>query len=252
MKKKLIVGNWKMNPNTLLEAKRIYRSVRKVSSVLSGTDVVICPPFVYLGVFLNKKNDSPIGIGAQDAYFEEQGAFTGEVSANMLKNLGVEYVIVGHSEKRKSGDTDEIISKKVEALLKMGIHPILCVGEKERDDHGVYLETLKNQIKNSLNKVSKKNISKLIVAYEPLWAIGAKEAMSPSVVHEMALFVKKVLSDMYGHDEAVSTPVLYGGSVNFRNAGDIIVQGEVDGLLVGRESINSTGFVELLKAVDLL
>lgn len=252
MKKKLIVGNWKMNPNTLLEAKRIYRSVRKASINLTKTEVVVCPPFIYTGIFLNKKNDTPVSIGTQDVYFEEQGAFTGEVSTLMLRDLGVRYVIVGHSEKRAKGDTEEIISKKVQALLEVGIHPILCVGEKERDDHGLYLETLKNQIKNSLNKVQKKHIDKLIIAYEPLWAIGAKEAMTPSLVHEMALFVKKVLSDMYGHDKAIETPVLYGGSVNFRNAGDILIQGEVDGLLVGRESINSTGFVELLKAVDAL
>jgi triosephosphate isomerase len=114
------------------------------------------------------------------------------------------------------------------------------------------LDILKTQIKNSLNKVAKKNIGKLIIAYEPVWAIGAKEAMSPTDIHEMSLFIKKVLADIYGHDEALSTTVLYGGSVNFRNAGDIIIKGEVDGLLVGRESINSAGFTELLKVVDSL
>lgn len=241
-----------MNPPTLEEAKRIYKKTKNTTAKLVKTDVVICPPFIYLSSFLNKKVQSPLKIGAQDSFFEEQGSFTGEISPVMLKNLDITHVIVGHSEKRAKGDTDENISKKIQALLELGIHPILCVGEKERDDHGAYLEILKNQIKDSLNKVQKKNIRKLIVAYEPLWAIGAKEAMVPTDIHEMSLFIKKVLSDIYGHDEALSTTILYGGSVNFRNAGDIIIQGEVDGLLVGRESINSEGFSELLKAVDVL
>ena len=241
-----------MNPVTLDEAKRIYRSVKNISSKLSNTEVVVCPPFVYLGNFANSKFSNPVSLGSQDAFFEEQGAFTGEVSPFMLKNLGISYVIVGHSERRAMGETDEIIAKKIQLLLETGIHPVLCVGEKERDSHGAYLDVLKNQIKDSLNKVPKKHIGKLIVAYEPIWAIGAKEAMSPEDIHETALFIKKVLSDIYGHDEALRTPVLYGGSVNFRNAGDIIFKGQVDGLLVGRESINPPGFAELLKTVDLL
>ncbi len=252
MKRRLIIGNWKMNPATLEEARRIYQSAKNISNKLNKTDVVICPPFIYLSTFLNKKIQSSLKIGAQDVFFEESGAFTGEISPMMLKNLGVNYIIIGHSEKRAEGETEELISKKIQAALDIGISPILCVGEKERDTHGNYLDILKTQIKNSLNKVSKKHISKLIVAYEPLWAIGAKDAMDPATVHEMSLFIKKVLSDIYGHDEALSTPILYGGSVNFRNAVDIITKGEVDGLLVGRESINSTGFVELLKVVDLL
>ncbi len=250
--KKIIVGNWKMNPTTLEEARRIYRSTKNTADKLKKISVVICPPFVYIPPLLNTRSESVVSIGAQDVYFEEQGAFTSEISPVMLKDLGVTHIIIGHSEKRAKGDTDEVVAKKIRLALELGLSPILCVGEKERDAHGAYLNSLKTQIKNSLNKVSKKNINKLIVAYEPLWAIGAKEAMNPADVHEMSLFVKKVLSDIYGHDEALSTPILYGGSVNFRNAGDIIVRGEVDGLLVGRESVNSAGFAELLKAIDIL
>ena len=252
MNKKLIVGNWKMNPITIEEAKRIYRSVNNISKKLSSTDIVICPPFVYTKTFLNNNSKSKVFVGAQNVFTEEQGSYTGEISPLMLKNLGVSYVIVGHSERRARGETDEIISKKVQLAIDSNLIPILCIGEKERDAGGSYLNILKEQIKNSLNKVTKKSIGKLIIAYEPLWAIGAKEAMTPADVHEMGLFIKKVLSDLYGHSEAVSTKILYGGSVNFRNAADIIVQGKVNGLLVGRESINSAGFVELLKTVDLL
>ncbi len=252
MNKKIVVGNWKMNPTSVEEARRIYRSVNNTAKKLTSTDVVVCPPFVYSKLFLSKNNKNPVLVGSQDSFMEDQGSYTGEVSPLMLKDLGISYVIVGHSERRARGETDELVSKKIQAVLESGMSPILCIGEKERDAGGNYLHFIKDQIKNSLNKVSKKYINKLVIAYEPLWAIGAKEAMNTSDIHEMTLFIKKVLSDIYGHSEALSTKILYGGSVNFRNATDIIVSGQVNGLLVGRESINSAGFVELLKAVDLL
>lgn len=235
---------------TLDEAKRINKTIKNTSKNLKSTSVVICPPFPYIPSLISKTADSKVFVGAQNIHSELEGAYTGEVSAKMLKEYGVSHVVVGHSERRQMGETDEMISKKVQILLDLGMSPILCVGEKTRDDHGSHLDFLKNQIKNSLNKVSKKNINKLIVAYEPIWAIGAKEAMDPATVYEMSLFVKKVISDIFGHNEAMKTPVLYGGSVNFRNAPDIISKGQVDGLLVGRESVNPIGFVELLKAVD--
>jgi triosephosphate isomerase len=170
----------------------------------------------------------------------------------MLKDLGVKYVIVGHSETRTRGETDENVSKKIQALLDNGIKPILCIGEKERNEDGSHLDFIKDQIKSSLNKVNKKNINDLIVAYEPIWAIGAKEAMDAPSIYEMSLFIKKVLSDIYGQESAIATPILYGGSVNFRNASEIFVTGKVDGLLVGRESVNPPGFTELLKVVDAI
>lgn len=252
MKKRIIIGNWKMNPRTLEEAKNIYKSTKTVADKLKSVSVVMCPPFVYTSTLLNSRTETTVKIGSQDAYFEEQGSYTGEISPVMLKDLGVEYAIIGHSERRSKGETDEMISKKVALCLEVGIIPILCIGEKVRDEGGSHLDFIKDQVKNSLNKVPKKNISKLIIAYEPIWAIGAKEAMVPESIYEMSLFIKKVLSDMYGHDEGISTPILYGGSVNFRNALDIFNKGKIDGLLVGRESVNITGFVELLKTVDTI
>lgn len=241
-----------MNPTTLEEARKIFKSIKSTSEKLKSVNVVLCPPFVYIPILLNTRSESVVSVGAQDVYFEDQGSFTGEVSPIMLKDLGVSHVIVGHSEKRAKGDTDEMIAKKVQSVLEVGLNPILCVGEKERNEDGSHLEFLKAQIKNSLNKVSKKYIDKLIVAYEPVWAIGAKESMNPANIYEMSIFVRKVMADMYGHDEAVSTPVLYGGSVNFRNAQDIFIKGQIDGLLVGRESVNLAGFTELLKSVDII
>lgn len=252
MKRKIIVGNWKMNPTTLEEAKRIFNFTKKIAKKSSSLHIVLCPPSVYISSLRSRKATPCLGIGAQNAHFEEQGSFTGEISALMLKDLGVTHIIVGHSERRAGGETDEVISKKVETVLEAGIHPILCVGEKERDHNSLYLEILKNQIKNSLSKVPKRLINQIIIAYEPVWAIGAKEPMDPVIIEEMSIFVRKVISDIYGRDNAIATPVLYGGSVNFRNAGDIIVKGGVDGLLVGRESVNVLGFVELLKAIELI
>ncbi len=249
MKKRIIVGNWKMNPISLDLAKKLFKSTKSTADKLNSVKVIVCPPFVYIPSLV--KTISSVSIGAQNVNAEGQGSFTGEVSPLMLKDLGVSHVIVGHSERRKMGETDENISNKVQALLEQDISPILCIGEKERNEDGSHLEFLKEQIKNSLNKVNKKNIDKLIVAYEPIWAIGAKEAMNSSEIYETSIFIKKVLSDIYGHDLAVSTPILYGGSVNFRNALEIFEKGQVDGLLIGRESVNPPSFVELLKTVDI-
>jgi triosephosphate isomerase len=247
---KIVVGNWKMNPDYVEEAKRIIRETRKIASKLIRTSVVVCPPFTFIPNALKSRDPKVISVGAQDIHPEERGAFTGSVSALMLKDMGVDYVIIGHSERRKAGDTNEIISQKVKTALESGLSAILCVGEDVHDADGGYLDTLKQQIKSSLAGVPKKLVKKLVIAYEPVWAIGAKTAMEPATVNEMAIFVRKVLADTFGQDSVMSTPILYGGSVNFRNAGDIVTKGGVDGLLVGRESVNPPGFSELLKAVD--
>lgn len=241
-----------MNPTALSEVSRIMASVKKIASKLTSTYVIACPPLVYAQKVIPKKPISNLSIGAQNTFYEEQGAFTGEISPLMLKDIGITHVIIGHSERRSMGETDEIVAKKIRSTLEVGIHPILCIGEAERDSHILYLDILKNQIKNSLALTSKKFINQLIIAYEPIWAIGAKEAMDPALIEETTIFIRKTLSDIYGHDIALKTPILYGGAAHFRNAPDIIVRGKVDGLLVGRESVNVPGFIELLKAVDAL
>jgi|ERR1035437_39918 triosephosphate isomerase len=246
--RKIVIGNWKMNPETIEQAKTIVAKTKKAAAKLERTTVVVCPPFPFISLVAKKKE---IKTGAQNVYFEDGGAFTGEVSAIILKNSGVSHVIIGHSERRNiMGESDDLIAKKAVAVARVGMTTVLCVGEKIRDEQGAYLDFLKNQIKNSLAGYPKKSLNNLIVAYEPIWAIGAKEAMTPSLVHEMTIFIKKVLSDMYGQEEVSAVAVLYGGSVNFRNAADIVKLGEVDGLLVGRESINMAGFPDLLKVVD--
>ncbi|MEK7501824.1 MAG: triose-phosphate isomerase [Patescibacteria group bacterium] len=249
--KRLIIGNWKMNPITLVEARKIARRIKRVAPDLTKAEAVICPPSPFIAGCSPKKAIKNFHIGAQMVSYEESsGPFTGEVSAPMLRGLGCEYVIVGHSEQRKQGDTDAIVSKRMKAVLDAGMVAVVCVGEAARDEGGIYLEDLKNQVKNSFMDIPKKYVGDIVIAYEPIWAIGAKEAMPPEQVYEMSLFVKKVFSDVFGVDNGLKVKVLYGGSVNFRNAVLIITVGKVDGLLVGRESVNVSGFVELLKAVD--
>lgn len=249
MNKKLIVGNWKMNPGTLGEAKIIARKVRRIADGLSSVETVICPPYVFV-CGCSGRSQSRLRLGAQDVSQEYGGAHTGEVGANMLRDIGVKYVLVGHSERRKIGDTDEIVSKKLVLSINAGLIPILCVGEEIRDEGGAYLETLKKQIKESLFGIAKKYAGTIIMAYEPVWAIGAKQAMISSQICEMAIFVKKVFADVFGAEAGMKVKVLYGGSVNKNNADDIIRAGKVDGLLVGRDSIDVSSFSELLKIVD--
>jgi triosephosphate isomerase len=256
--KKLVIGNWKMNPATVAHAKRIILATKKTARTLSRTAVVMCPPFLFLPYALPRggsvKNAKDPGVGAQNVYFEEGGAFTGEVSTQMLADMGLSHVIVGHSERRKMGETSEIVAKKAIATAMTRLAAVVCIGEETRDQEGVYLDFIKEQIKASLAGFPKKLVTdgKLVIAYEPIWAIGAKEAMTPALIHEMSIFIKKVLSDLYGQAEATAVPILYGGSVNFRNAADIVSVGDVDGLLVGRESVNQPGFSELLRAVDMV
>lgn len=247
--KTLIVGNWKMNPDTAEKAKEIFLETKKVVKALKNTKVVVCPPFIYLSG-LEKLNDSKIILGAQDMFWEKNGSFTGEISSEMLKGEG--YVILGHSERRELGETDEMISKKIISASQSGLVSILCVGEKERDIHGEYLHFLRAELINSLGKLPKSGLKQLVIAYEPIWAIGKtdNEAMKPTDIHETILFIKKVLAEIYDKKAALSVPILYGGSVNFNNAKEIITLGEVQGLLVGRESLNSKKFGELLKNVD--
>ena len=238
-----------MNPKTAEEAKEIFLGTKKTVKMLKNTEVVVCPPFVYLSD-LEKINDSKIILGGQDMFWEESGSFTGEISAKMLKGEG--YVILGHSERRELGETDEMVSKKLASAINAGLKPIFCVGEKERDAHGEYLHFIRRQIINSLGKLPKKSLAKLIIAYEPVWAIGKseEEAMKPSDIHEISLFIKKVLADIYDKKTAIVTKILYGGAVGAKNAKEIIVLGEVQGLLVGHESLRADKFSELLKNVD--
>ncbi len=250
MKKRIIIGNWKMGPNTQSEAKDIFVAARKMAEKSSKTEVTICPPSIFISNLT--KLAKGINIGAQNVSSFVEGSHTGEVTANMLTDLGVKFVIVGHSERRSLGESDLDISKKIKNLLDEKITPILCIGEKTRDEHGVFFTDLKNQLVNSLTGIAKTDISKIIFAYEPVWAIGAKTALEPKDVHESILFLKKILAETYDHEIAMSVRVIYGGSVNVRNARDIVELGEVDGVLVGRDSLNKISFADIINQINLI
>jgi triosephosphate isomerase len=248
--KKLIIGNWKMNPASLQDAKRIARKTRSIAAGLAHTEVVACPPSAFISAAASRKPAANFALGAQSVSVEEGGPFTGEIGAAMLKSLGVEYVIAGHSEQRSRGDTDDMVSRRISRILESGMCAVVCVGEKVRDESGAHFDFLRLQIKNTFAGVPLNKAKSIILAYEPIWAIGAKEAMAPEQIYEMSIFVKKVFADIFGQEAAMKLKVIYGGSVNFRNAAEIISIGKVDGILPGRESVNMPGFTELLKAVD--
>lgn len=251
--KKIIVANWKMNPQWIPDAKKIASATARTSKKLKKTTVVVCPPFVFMSsVSGNIKSGKQCFLGAQDLYKEERGSFTGEISPLMLSNLGVKYAIIGHSERRKMGETDASVSEKAFSALKNGIIPIICVGEKSRDEHGHYLHELSAQIKQSLSGINKKFADKIIIAYEPIFAIGAKEPLSTREIHETTLYIRKNLSDLYGKSVGLSVPILYGGSVFSENAGEIVKEGKVDGLLVGRDSLDPKNFSIILETVDVI
>jgi triosephosphate isomerase len=196
-------------------------------------------------------------LGSQDVFWEEEGSYTGEISAKMLKNLGVEYVIIGHSERRRLGETDEAINKKIRQALKNHLKVIFCVGEFERDDENKYFQFVKNEISKGLDKVPTRLLKNLIVAYEPIWAISSVNksgkarfnADTPENAQEMAIYIKRVLVSLFGKIVQKS-PVLYGGSVEAENAASFLKKEGIEGLLVGRASWSAKTFGELLKNID--
>ncbi len=249
-KKRIVIGNWKMSPPTLAEAKILFRKVSIVAAKLQNVDTVICPPFVFLSQFMGTRAK----LGAQDVFWQNGERFTGEISAEMLFSLGVSYCLAGHSERRALGETDEQVSKKVQVATQAGLSVVLCVGERERDANGVYFEFLKNQIRNSFLGVKPRFLSQVIIAYEPVWAIGKsfRDAMSPTDIGETAIFIRKVLSDIYGQGAVANVPILYGGSVETENVSDVLRFGGVAGALVGHKSLVAEEFTKILKIANTL
>ncbi len=239
-----------MNPVGLAEAKKIASSVKRTMRGVKKTQVVVCPPYVYLSPLAGVRSDSLL-LGSQDAFYEPSGSYTGEVSFAQLHQFGVSFVIIGHSERRKAGETDEMIHKKVCAVVGEGMTAILCVGENARDEHGEYMGFVKNQIVSGIKDVSKKMIDHVVIAYEPSWAIGGAKAMNPREVHEMYIFIKKVLHDMHG-SLADGVRILYGASVMVDTAEAIVREGCVQGLLVGRDSLKPEEFSTIIKSIDAI
>jgi triosephosphate isomerase len=246
--KRLVVGNWKMNPKTTAEAKKIAMDLKKTMRGVRNVEAVMCPPFVYLPIISSLVSTNVL-LGAQNAFAENFGAHTGEVSFAQLPQFNVKFVITGHSERRAMGESDESVNKKVLAVTNDGMSAILCVGEKIRDKQGEYFSVVREQIIADLKNFSRKSLELLIIAYEPVWAIGAREAVASRDIHEMFIFIKKVLREIFG-TSGDTVRIIYGGSVSPDNAGEIIRDGFVQGLLVGRDSLNSENFSAIIRAVD--
>ncbi len=243
-----VIANWKMNPETVEEAKRIFSGIKRISTNLKRTQVVVAPPTLFAPLFV-KAQHKKLVVAAQDTWYEQKGSFTGQISPTMLVDAGVSSTIIGHSERRALGETNELIQKKVIAALKAGLGVTLCIGETTRDADGSYFNGIRTQLASALTGLPRVALAQLVIAYEPVWAIGAIEPMNTHDIHSMMIFIKKTLGDIFTKDVAKTIPIVYGGSVFAENAAEIIEKGGVQGLLVGRESLTN-GFLDLLKIVD--
>ncbi|MDP3956193.1 MAG: triose-phosphate isomerase [bacterium] len=247
----IVIANWKMNPPRLNEAVRLFKNTSQASKKLKHTSVVIATPVSYLYALSKTLKGKGPAFAAQDIFTEVLGAFTGEESATMLKEVGAEYAIVGHSERRAMGENNELISRKVLAAHKAKLIPILCIGESQRDSLGEYLKTIGEQLESGLQYVTGPQVAKTIIAYEPVWAIGAeakKEATARDIV-EVNLYIRRVLTDRIGPNKANSVSILYGGSVSAENISEYVKEAGVNGFLVGRASLLAS-FTKILEAVD--
>lgn len=249
MIKKILIGNWKMNPVRLSDAIRLGKEIQKVKS--AKATVVICAPFAYLSPFktMIKKN---VALGAQNLFPEDSGPYTGEISAKMLADLGVSYVIIGHSERRALGEDDSVINKKLKAALKAKLTPIFCVGEKVRDDAHRYLLFIKSQLQDGLAGIPKASLKNIIIAYEPIWAIGtgAPRSATPEESREMSVFIKKTIADIFGAQSLAGLRIVYGGSANDKDADGFLKHGGVDGLLVGHASLDAKKFTKMIQIAN--
>jgi triosephosphate isomerase len=250
--KALIAANWKMNPRTLKEARALFAAIQGPASKLRFSSAVLCVPFPFLESLRSNYNGKKIYFGAQDVFWEPSGSFTGEVSVEQLLSIGSEYVIIGHSERRELGESNDSIARKLSAAISAELITILCVGEHERDAEGNYLGFIRAQIESAIQGAPQRYWGNIVIAYEPLWAIGrrAEDAVTSHDLHTMALYIRKVLRELLGDKVALDIPILYGGSVEPANAEELLREGAVDGFLIGHASLVATQFIDILKAAE--
>ncbi len=235
-----------MNPDTVGEARKFFSAISRRAAKNSKVAVVIAPPMSFISILSGKK----IHISGQDVSAELRGAYTGSVSARQVRSAGAEYAIIGHSERRAAGDNNKIIAQKTAQALDAGLRVILCVGEIERDNHARYLREIREQITTVLSNLSdKKKIQWITIAYEPVWAVGKNydTALKPADIHEMTIYIKKIVSEIFGKKIGLKTPVIYGGSLNSENTQMILKEAFVEGLLVGRQSLDPEAFGNIIE-----
>ncbi|MCX6826395.1 MAG: triose-phosphate isomerase [candidate division Zixibacteria bacterium] len=250
MRLKIIIGNWKMN-KTGPEAMELARGLIGTVGKTDRPRVVLCPPFTALGDVAKLIKGSSIFLGAQNMYSKESGAYTGEIAPAMLLTIGVSYVILGHSERREYfSESDVIVNDKVKLAIKTGLIPIVCVGEKlEERDAGLSEEFIGRQIDGSLGDLTEEELKKVVIAYEPVWAIGTGRTATPEMAQEIHIFIRNRLGKRYGDIAAGTISILYGGSVNGGNAAGLLSQPDIDGALVGGASLKIDEFTKIVSSI---
>jgi triosephosphate isomerase len=250
MKRYLIAGNWKMNKTTGEAVELAQKLVESLKDV-KDRDILICPTFTSLYSVHQVIKGTKIKLGAQDVFYENSGAFTGEISPIMLKDVGCEYVIIGHSERRHIiGERDELINKKVKAAINNGLKVILCVGELlEEREAGKTLEVVKTQVEKGLNGISEDEMKNVVIAYEPVWAIGTGKTAKPEDAQEVHAYIRELLSKLYSKEIANETIIQYGGSVKASNIDSLMAMQDIDGALVGGASLVAEEFTRIVKFV---
>ena len=244
----LIVGNWKLNPVSAADATALAAAVARTHKTAAEPYVAIAPSFPYLLEVAKKIKKSTVQLAAQDVYYKNIGAYTGEVSVLQLKDAGVQFVIVGHSERRAMGETDDIVQQKVQAVLKHRLTPIVCIGERERDEQGNFFSFVEAQLRSLAAVLPPAAMRKVVIAYEPIWAIGTGNTATADDVKEMQLFIETVLTKLYDRATARAVRLLYGGSVKPHNAAELHKVGGMRGFLVGGASLQAKDFMAIVKA----
>ncbi|MBI5644505.1 triose-phosphate isomerase [Candidatus Kaiserbacteria bacterium] len=245
--KSLVVANWKMNPQTFREAKQLFEATRRAAESVRSVSLVVAPPALYLRELKRAYKGRKISLAAQNAHAAGSGAYTGELSLTQVQDAGASYVLIGHAERRAAGEGNDDVRKKVAAALSTRLAPILCVGEATRSPRGEHFLYVAEQLQAGFADVLPGKANRVIVAYEPVWAIGTQKSMTPADMHEMAIFIRKTVQGK-GHN-GLAIKILYGGSIDERNAHDMIERGDVNGLLVGRASTEAKKFADLLEAL---
>jgi triosephosphate isomerase len=249
--KSLLVANWKMNPPTFKEAKKLFEATKKAADTAKSVSIVVAPPAIYVRELRASYRGKRIAFGVQNAHFEAKGSYTGEISMAEAKDAGAAYVIIGHAERRAMGETNDDTRQKVAAAIARSLLPILCVGEVVRKQEGEHFDFIKEQLKAGFADVLVAKIPRIVIAYEPVWAIGAEAAMNPRDMHEMAIFIRKTIVGLYG-EKGMGVKILYGGSVDETNASDMLTNGDIAGLLVGRASADPEKLTTLVRAIKNL
>lgn len=250
LRKAIIAGNWKMN-KTRPEAKELLEAIKPlVANAQGNVEVIACVPFTNLETAVNVTAGSNVKVGAENVHFAKSGAYTGEISADMLTELGVEYVVIGHSERRQYfGETDETVNKRTKTALEAGLKPIVCVGELlwERECN-ITEEVIARQIKLDLWDVSAEQVKNVVIAYEPVWAIGTGKVATPEQAQEVCKFIRCQLAKLYGQETADAVTIQYGGSMNAANCAELLAQPDIDGGLIGGASLKANDFNTIVQS----